>query len=113
MGCLAVTVKVLRRRREGRRKKRKRRKGKRKKRKQKEKKKLTERKKRSKEKTTRYTATSCGWVGRGGNARFPTFQLEREGRMDRPTDGGTDKASYRVACPQLKRKTERRKAQLG
>ena len=30
--------------------------------------------------------------------RFPTFQLKRDGR----TDGWTDKASYRVACPQLK-----------
>ena len=37
-------------------------------------------------------------VGKGGNARFPTFQLERDG----PTDQRTDKASYRVACPQLK-----------
>ena len=55
-------------------------------------------------------ATSCGRVGRGGNARFPTFQLERDGPTDqptdRPTDGRTDKASYRVACPQLKRKKE-------
>ena len=50
-----------------------------------------------------YTATSCGRVGRGGNASFPTFQLERDGR----TDGRTDKASYRVACPQLKRVKER------
>ena len=46
-----------------------------------------------------YTAnTSCGRVGRGGNACFHTFQLNHY----RPTDGPTDKASYRVACPQLK-----------
>jgi len=32
------------------------------------------------------------------NARFSHFQLERDGR----TDGRTDKASYRVGCPQLK-----------
>ena len=30
-----------------------------------------------------YTATSCGQVGRGGNARFPTFRLDHYG----PTDG--------------------------
>ena len=34
-----------------------------------------------------YTATSCGWVGRGGNARFPTFRLDGYGRTDLPTDG--------------------------
>ena len=45
-----------------------------------------------------YTVISCGWVGRGGNARFPTFRLDSYGRAD----GRTDKASYRVACPQLK-----------
>ena len=53
-----------------------------------------------------YTAISCERVGRGGNARFPTFQLERDGPTnrptDQPTDRRTDKASYRVACPQLK-----------
>ena len=58
-----------------------------------------------------YTAnTSCGRVGRGGNARFHTLQLDHhgrtnrptDGRTDEPTDGRTDKASYRVACPQLK-----------
>ena len=50
-----------------------------------------------------YTAnTSCAWVGRGGNARFPTLQLEREG----PTNRQTDKDSYRIACPQLKRKVK-------
>ena len=44
-------------------------------------------------------AISCGWVGRGGNARFPTFQLAH----DRPTNGRTNGQSlYRVACPQLK-----------
>ena len=46
----------------------------------------------------RYTATSCGQVGRGRNARFHTFRLDHYGR----TDGRTDKASYRVASPQLK-----------
>ena len=35
-----------------------------------------------------YTATSCGRVGRGGYARFPTFQLVlTDGRTDDPTDG--------------------------
>ena len=35
-----------------------------------------------------YTAnTSCGRVGRGGNARFHTFRLVF---TDRPTDGPTD-----------------------
>ena len=37
-----------------------------------------------------YTATSCGRLGRGGNARFPTFQFERDGPTDQPTDGRTD-----------------------
>ena len=50
-----------------------------------------------------YTATSCGRVGRSGNARFHTFRLVlTDGPTDRPTDRRTDKASYRVACPQLK-----------
>ena len=48
-----------------------------------------------------YTATSCGQVGRGGNARFHTFRLVV---TDRRTDGRTDKGSYRVACPKLKTK---------
>ena len=53
-----------------------------------------------------YTATSCGRVGRGGKARFPTFDhygptdRRTDGRMDGPMDGQTnrrtDKASYRV-----------------
>ena len=30
--------------------------------------------------------------------------------MDRPTDGRMDKASYRVACPQLKMAKQRKKA---
>jgi len=48
-----------------------------------------------------YTAnTSCGRVGRGGNARFHTFRLVL-------TDGRTDKSSYRVACPQLKTLTKK------
>ena len=37
-----------------------------------------------------YTATSCGRVGRGGNARFPTFQLGRDRPTDQRTDGPTD-----------------------
>ena len=38
-----------------------------------------------------YTAISCGRVGRGGNARFPTFQLDRlYGPTNRPTDRPTD-----------------------
>ena len=60
-----------------------------------------------------YTAISCGRVGRGGNARLPTFQLDGYGRADgptdRPTDRRTDKASYRVACPQLKRQRKGKK----
>ena len=56
-----------------------------------------------------YTATSCGRVGRGGNMRFHTFQLVHtngptDQRTDRLTNGRMDKASYRVACPQLKNK---------
>ena len=37
-----------------------------------------------------YTAISCGRVGRGGYARFPTFQLEHDGPTDQPTDRPTD-----------------------
>ena len=33
--------------------------------------------------------TNCGRVGRGGNTRFPTFQLERDRPTNRPTDGRT------------------------
>ena len=49
-----------------------------------------------------YTAISCGRLGRGGNARFLTFRLDGYRRTDRRTDRRMDKASYRVACPQLK-----------
>ena len=67
--------------------------------------KIKRKKKRGKKNKVGYTATSCGWVGRGGYARFPTFRLML---MDRRTDGQTDqrmdKASYGVACPQLKKK---------
>ena len=53
-----------------------------------------------------YTAnTSRGRVGRGEDARFHTFKLDQHGPTDRRTNGRTDKASYRVACPQLKRVT--------
>ena len=60
-----------------------------------------------KENKAGYTATSCGQVGRGGNARFHSFRLvltdgPTNQRTDGRTDGRTDKASYRVACPQLK-----------
>ena len=41
-------------------------------------------------------------MGRGGNARFHTFQLDHHGSIDGRMDQRTDKASYRVACPQLK-----------
>ena len=38
-----------------------------------------------------YTAnTSCGRVGRGGNARFHTLQLDHHGRTNGPTDQRTD-----------------------
>ena len=47
-----------------------------------------------------YTATSCGQVGRCGNALFYTFRLVL---TDRRTDRRTDNGSYRVACPQLKK----------
>ena len=51
-----------------------------------------------------YTAnTSCARVGRGGNARFNTFQLVHH---DRRTDWRMDKATYRVAYPQLKEEDE-------
>ena len=47
-----------------------------------------------------YTAnTSRGRVGRGGNARFCTFELDHYQR----TDGRTDKASYRVASPRIRK----------
>ena len=51
-----------------------------------------------------YTAiTSWGRLGRGGNARFHTYQIVFMDRLpDQPTNGRTDKAAYRVACPQLK-----------
>ena len=49
-----------------------------------------------------YTAISYGRMGRGGNALFPPFRLDHYGPTDGPMDRRTDKASYRVACPQLK-----------
>ena len=33
-----------------------------------------------------YTAISCGRAGRGGNTRFPTFQLKRERQTNQPTN---------------------------
>ena len=53
--------------------------------------------------------TNCGRVGRGGNTRFHTFQLDHH---DQRTDGRTDKAFYRVACPQLKTKKKKKKTKL-
>ena len=53
--------------------------------------------------------TSCGRVGRGGNAHSPTSQLDDPRRINGRTDGWTDKASYRVACPQLKRGKRKKK----
>ena len=49
----------------------------------------------------------CGQVGRGGNTVFSTFCLVLTNRptdrwTNRRTNGWTDKACYRVACPQLK-----------
>ena len=39
-----------------------------------------------------YTAnTSCGRVGRGGNAYFHTFQLDHHGPTNRPTDQPTNR----------------------
>jgi len=46
--------------------------------------------------------TSCRRLGRGGKARFHIFQLDHRGPTDGRTNGRTDKASYRVVCPQLK-----------
>ena len=39
-----------------------------------------------------------GWAG----AEMRVFPLFNSITTDRPTNGRTDKASYRVACPQLK-----------
>ena len=45
----------------------------------------------SKKNKAGYTAnTSCGPVGRGRNAGFPTFQLDDPGRTNGPMDGRTD-----------------------
>ena len=58
-----------------------------------------------------YTANaSCRRVGRGGNARFHILQLDQH---DRRTDGRTDKASFRVTCPQLKREYAKPFTHLG
>ena len=41
---------------------------------------------------------------------FPLFDsMVTDGRTARPTDRRTDKASYRVACPQLKKKQKNKK----
>ena len=45
-----------------------------------------------------YTATSCGRVGRGGNARFHTFELDHYRRTDQRTDGRTDGQSLLKSC---------------
>ena len=41
-----------------------------------------------------------GWAG--AEMRVLTFRLDGYGRTDGRSDGRTDKASYRVACPQPK-----------
>ena len=52
-----------------------------------------------------------GWIhgqyqlrmgGQGWKCAFSHFLTQSPWRTDGPTDGWTDKASYRVACPQLK-----------
>ena len=45
-----------------------------------------------------YTATSCGRVGRGGNARFHTFELDYYRRADGWTDQRTDGQSLLQSC---------------
>ena len=46
-------------------------------------------------------ATSCGRVGRAEMRVFPLFNLIiKDQRTEGRTDGQTDKASYRVVCPQ-------------
>ena len=40
--------------------------------------------------------------GQGRKCAFSHFSTHVHWRMDQPTDGPTDKGSYRVACPQLK-----------
>ena len=40
--------------------------------------------------------------GQGRKCTFSHFSTRVHGPTDRPTDGRTEKASYRVACPQLK-----------
>ena len=47
---------------------------------------------------TRPIQVADGWAG----AEMPVFPLFNSMIPDGPTDGRTDKASYRVACPQLK-----------
>ena len=45
-----------------------------------------------KENKARYTAnTSCGRVGKGGNAGFHTFQLDHHGLTDERMDGRTER----------------------
>ena len=56
---------------------------------------LTDQKEKNKRNKAGYTATSCGRVGRGGNARFPTFRLDHlygptNQPTNQPTDGRTD-----------------------
>ena len=68
---------------------------------------------------THTNKTNCSII----NTHFSQFQLERnnssvtDGRLDQqtngPTDQRTDKASYRVACPQLKRKKQRIRKRNG
>ena len=52
---------------------------------------------------TRPIPVADGWAGAEMHV-FPTFRLVFTDRpTNRRTDGRTDKASYRVACPRLKR----------
>ena len=48
---------------------------------------------------TRPIPVADGWAG----AEMCVFTLSNSITTDRPTDGRTDKASYRVASPRLKR----------
>ena len=46
-----------------------------------------------------YTAISCGRVGRGGNARFPTFDsIITDQRTNGLTNGQTDGQSLLLSC---------------
>ena len=44
--------------------------------------------------------------GQGRKCAFPHLSTRVHRPTDQPTDGRTNKASYRVACPQLKKNGE-------